>query len=196
MLVYCKSSHYIQLQWNFNRNSFIFIQENRFENVIWKMAAILSRPQCVNNWVDMSASINVAIWLFWHIWPLDGISVALYYIDTLIESIASLTGGFHNSSEVQLQVYIMYAEGWIRFGQLSLYIGCYIIMWCSRWAARSAQKAWVHQPEGCVCVWHRIGYPHEDIVILLIELGWISEPVWFLPGFSSVDMVALGGRWI
>ena len=25
-----------------------FIQENAFENVIWKMAAILSRPQCVN----------------------------------------------------------------------------------------------------------------------------------------------------
>ena len=26
----------------------IFIQENAFENVVWKMAAILSRPQCVN----------------------------------------------------------------------------------------------------------------------------------------------------
>ena len=25
-----------------------FIQENAFENVVWKMAAILSRPQCVN----------------------------------------------------------------------------------------------------------------------------------------------------
>ena len=31
-----------------NRNSYIFIQENPFENVVWKMAAILSRPQCVN----------------------------------------------------------------------------------------------------------------------------------------------------
>ena len=36
-----------KLQWNFNRNSYIFIQENRFENVVWKMAAILARPQCV-----------------------------------------------------------------------------------------------------------------------------------------------------
>ena len=27
--------------------SFIFIQENAYENVVWKMAAILSRPQCV-----------------------------------------------------------------------------------------------------------------------------------------------------
>ena len=36
-----------KLQWNFNRNSYIFIQENPFENVVWKMAAMLSRSQCV-----------------------------------------------------------------------------------------------------------------------------------------------------
>ena len=29
-----------------------FLQENAFENVVWKMAAILSRPQCVNNVVS------------------------------------------------------------------------------------------------------------------------------------------------
>ena len=32
-------------QCNFNRNSYIFIKKNPFENVVWKMAAILSRPQ-------------------------------------------------------------------------------------------------------------------------------------------------------
>ena len=32
----------------FTRNSHIFIHENALENVVWKMAAILSRPQCVN----------------------------------------------------------------------------------------------------------------------------------------------------
>ena len=53
----------------------------------------------VNNRVDMSASIGVAIWLFWPINPLDGISVALYYIDTPNESIASPTSGLHNRSE-------------------------------------------------------------------------------------------------
>ena len=37
-----------KLQWNLNRNLYIFIQENPLENVVWKMAAILSRPQCVN----------------------------------------------------------------------------------------------------------------------------------------------------
>ena len=35
-----------KLQWNFNPNSYIFIQENVFQNVICKMAAILSLPQC------------------------------------------------------------------------------------------------------------------------------------------------------
>ena len=33
---------------NFNRNSIIFIVENMFENVVCEMSAILSRPQCVN----------------------------------------------------------------------------------------------------------------------------------------------------
>ena len=37
---------------NFSENEIeiytFFIQENTFENVVWKMAAILSRPQCVN----------------------------------------------------------------------------------------------------------------------------------------------------
>ena len=36
-----------KIQWHFNRNWYIFIQENAFENVLWKMATILSRPQCV-----------------------------------------------------------------------------------------------------------------------------------------------------
>ena len=37
-----------KLQWNRKRNLYIFIQENAFENVVWKMAAILSRHQCVD----------------------------------------------------------------------------------------------------------------------------------------------------
>ena len=35
-----------KLQWNLNRNSYISIQENAFK-IVWKMAIILSRPQCV-----------------------------------------------------------------------------------------------------------------------------------------------------
>ena len=37
-----------KLQWNFNLNLIIFIQENAFQNVVWYMTAILSRPQWVN----------------------------------------------------------------------------------------------------------------------------------------------------
>ena len=37
-----------RLQWNINRNPFMFIQENTFEYVVWKMASILSPLQCVN----------------------------------------------------------------------------------------------------------------------------------------------------
>ena len=35
-----------KLQWNFSRYSYIFIKDGAFENVVWKMADILSRPQC------------------------------------------------------------------------------------------------------------------------------------------------------
>ena len=37
-----------KFQWNLNRNWYIFSQENAFQNVVWKMAAILSRPHCVD----------------------------------------------------------------------------------------------------------------------------------------------------
>ena len=37
-----------KFQWNFSRNYNIFIQEKVFESVVCKMAAILTRPQCVN----------------------------------------------------------------------------------------------------------------------------------------------------
>ena len=38
-----------KLQWNLKRNSNIFIEENAFEGVVCETAAILSRPQCVND---------------------------------------------------------------------------------------------------------------------------------------------------
>ena len=38
-----------KLQWNRNRNLHIYIQENALENVVWKMAAILSRPQWIKS---------------------------------------------------------------------------------------------------------------------------------------------------
>ena len=45
------------LQWNHNRNLCIYIQENAFENVVWEMAAILSRPQCVKSPVSSEGQL-------------------------------------------------------------------------------------------------------------------------------------------
>ena len=50
-----------KLQWNINRNSYIFIQENALENVVCEMASILSRPQCVNT---AMATVSFLSWLF------------------------------------------------------------------------------------------------------------------------------------
>ena len=36
-----------KLYWHLNWNSCIFIQVNAFENIVWKMSSVLSRPQCV-----------------------------------------------------------------------------------------------------------------------------------------------------
>ena len=46
-----------KLQWNVDWNAYIFIQRNAFENVIWKMVAILSQPQYVK-YVDTYASVK------------------------------------------------------------------------------------------------------------------------------------------
>ena len=49
--------------WNRKRNSYIFTDENAFENVVWKMPAISSRPQCVKSYIVASHS-NGLIWRF------------------------------------------------------------------------------------------------------------------------------------
>ena len=43
MLGFVDSTLRNKLQWNFNLNSIIFIEENAFENVLWKMAAVFFR---------------------------------------------------------------------------------------------------------------------------------------------------------
>ena len=50
-ICFCTRLFRNKLQWNLNKNSCIFIQEDALENVIWKIVAISSRPQCVNVFV-------------------------------------------------------------------------------------------------------------------------------------------------
>ena len=55
-----------KLQWNFNRNSYIFIQEKAFENVVCQMVAILSRSQCVNICVRSGSDLVRKFYLYVH----------------------------------------------------------------------------------------------------------------------------------
>ena len=50
-----------KLQWNLNQNLHIFIQENAYENVIWKMAATLSRPQCVKVLIPVGFCLSITL---------------------------------------------------------------------------------------------------------------------------------------
>ena len=50
-----------KLQWNFNQNSNIFIQENALENVVYQMAFTLSRPQCVIGSISQPNSLYILI---------------------------------------------------------------------------------------------------------------------------------------
>ena len=91
-----------KLQWNLNRNLYIFIRENTFEDVVWQMAAILSRPQCVSTfewWTHMSLKIICAVmpeyqviakWAFDNYHPQTSTltSVFLKYIATNIKGSA------------------------------------------------------------------------------------------------------------
>ena len=50
-----------KLQWNLKQNSYIFIQENAFENVVSSMVAILTRPQCVKEVMYQMLSHKVSM---------------------------------------------------------------------------------------------------------------------------------------
>ena len=62
-------SHYLNQYWQMvdwtlkkktsRRNSCIFTQQNPFQNVVWKMAAILSGPHCINNMAILYISASV-----------------------------------------------------------------------------------------------------------------------------------------
>ena len=49
-----------ELQRNFNRNPYIFIQENAFENVVWKRRPFFIRAQCVKQELVWSMILSEA----------------------------------------------------------------------------------------------------------------------------------------
>ena len=51
VMEYCKLNSWEKpLEWNFYQNSYIFIEENAFENVVCELASILSFPQIIKSW--------------------------------------------------------------------------------------------------------------------------------------------------
>ena len=50
-----------KIQWNFNQNSYIFIQEKAYEYVVYEISAILCRPQCVESWHQAISSHSTDI---------------------------------------------------------------------------------------------------------------------------------------
>ena len=72
LVAYSVPSHYLnqcwkivnwtlrnKIQWNLNRNSYVFIQENASENIVCEMAAILSRGRWVNTLYQSSARFGI-----------------------------------------------------------------------------------------------------------------------------------------
>ena len=54
-----------KFRWNLNRNSYIFVQGNAFENVVCNMAATFSQPQCVNiTYIWQSGDILISGYIF------------------------------------------------------------------------------------------------------------------------------------
>ena len=113
-----------KLQWNLNRNAYIFILENALENVVRKMAAILSRPQCVSTvatgseiviakvaeqvvwfWIKRLSAYrhtkpsnrltNIAIHVFWTQWYFDSGDLSVAHETYIIESIHEEGSGLH-----------------------------------------------------------------------------------------------------
>ena len=48
-MLYCRSTHRNKIQWYFIQNLNIFNKQNAFQNVVYKIVAILFRSQCLNS---------------------------------------------------------------------------------------------------------------------------------------------------
>ena len=76
--VLCYRGFRKKLKWHINRNSYIFIQENAFKNVTWKIAAILSWPQCVKTEVQSATIILPHGDITWTPWHLGSLATILF----------------------------------------------------------------------------------------------------------------------
>ena len=56
-----------ELQWNFNKNTNIFFQENALQNAVYKMSAIFFQPQCVYYTMARTIKLHSYFQLLWYV---------------------------------------------------------------------------------------------------------------------------------
>ena len=69
-------------QGNFCRNRHIFILKNAFQNVIWEMTAILSRPQCVKT--SFLICVNICSLAVFKVWVGTSCKFSEWFITKII----------------------------------------------------------------------------------------------------------------
>ena len=76
-----------KLQWNRNRNGYIFIQENAFENAVCEMVYILFRPQRMNSLYLCDSDVSILASSTKKSWHQN--TFCMYYSDVIMSAIAS-----------------------------------------------------------------------------------------------------------
>ena len=96
-----------KLRWNLNRNSYIFLQEKASENVVWKMAAILSGVNMLSFVASLpigSLVTNCNVPVMKPLSPLLG----KRHFDGLVKNCIGVTTGLHYGISLK----ISFAKGW------------------------------------------------------------------------------------
>ena len=175
-----------KLQWNLNWNSYIFIQEIIFENVVWKMTAILSRPQCVK---PLISGNFLRVDNFWHSFEIFfqncNQSIYLYIVsstepltyvfikmikvlDEIIhQKFASISVDVHRSSR---HLYDVCIECWSQSGRR---------WWRWRWRRWPLRSFVRHQTLGNL-------FPHHKINICFLFWELLTNFDLFINSVSSI----------
>ena len=111
-------THSNKFQWNFNWDSYIFIQENPYQNAIWKMAAILSQLQCVEEaWWCCTGAYMLGYHGF-NFEPLPGLGPS---------------GTTSQAIRNKIQNYLKKKLFWKCSRHVAVLVGCCICAWSTEW---------------------------------------------------------------
>ena len=109
-----------KLQWDLKRNSYIFIEEKAFENVVCEMAGILYRPLCVNQliwwrglcflcWGVFGHVWVIVHWIYKRVWVAKYISSFVYEMTNILSAVPNWIDNFllktHNNA---IQCWVMF----------------------------------------------------------------------------------------